>query len=516
MTSIAASVLAVAIPVTLAVSAQPGAPASTPAGTTASTPAGTTASTLAATPASALPKALSDQDFIHDAAAPPAQVELGRMLFFDKILSGNRNISCATCHHPENATADAVALSLGEGAEGRGRDRKAHGAPVLGRVPRNAPALFNLGAREVETMFHDGRAQRITAPDGTITLKTPAGDQLPRGLDGILAAQALFPILSATEMAGHPGENPIADAAIVERFAGPGGAWDQIARRLAAIPAYVAMFRAAYPGTVATGADIHITHVANAIGAFEAQAFRATGSPFDAYLAQGEAAPLPAPARRGMELFYGKADCATCHAGPLQTDYGFHAIAMPQLGPGKDDGADTGYAEQTGFAHHVEDFGRYRVTEQEEDRYRFRTPSLRNVALTGPWGHAGAYDSLEAAIRHHLDPVSALEAFDAARVTLPPMSRVYDYAETGDGVPTDFTPVDGTRIEAYNSRDFWAMGDPTMRHALAAANELAPKDLTDREIADLVAFLATLTDPASRDMDGIEPDAVPSGLPLAD
>ena len=73
-------------------------------------------------------------------------------------------------------------------------------------------------------------------------------------------------------------------------------------------------------------------------------------------------------ARRGMELFYGKAKCATCHSGVLQTDQEFHAIAMPQVGPGKGHG-DSGH----------EDFGRGAVTGDVADRYRFRTPSLRNV-----------------------------------------------------------------------------------------------------------------------------------------
>ena len=67
---------------------------------------------------------VADRDFHDDGKPAAAKVELGRMLFFDKILSGNKNISCATCHHPRHATADAVALGFGEGARGLGPKRR--------------------------------------------------------------------------------------------------------------------------------------------------------------------------------------------------------------------------------------------------------------------------------------------------------------------------------------------------------------------------------------------------------
>ena len=82
-----------------------------------------------------------------------------------------------------------------------------------------------------------------------------------------------------------------------------------------------------------------------------------------------------------MELFYGKANCSSCHAGALFTDHQFHATGQPQVGPGK----------AARFQSHSRDLGRFRVTGNIKDKYAFRTPSLRNVELTGPWGHAGAY-----------------------------------------------------------------------------------------------------------------------------
>jgi cytochrome c peroxidase len=160
-----------------------------------------------------LPMPVTDADYLEGGRPSEAKVELGRLLMFDKILSGNRNIACATCHHPLAWTGDGLSLSVGEGGCGLAvtRDLGSGSSAVVERVPRNAPFVFNLGAREVGVLFHDGRvAVDPTHPSG---FRTPAGDALPPGLGSVLAAQAMFPVTSTTEMAGQPGENPIADAA---------------------------------------------------------------------------------------------------------------------------------------------------------------------------------------------------------------------------------------------------------------------------------------------------------------
>jgi len=89
-----------------------------------------------------------------------AEVALGRLLFYDPILSGSQDVSCATCHHPKMATVDALSLGLGDGAVGLGLDRVVDpdNMPEI-RIPRNAPALFNLGAAEFKVLFHDGRLE---------------------------------------------------------------------------------------------------------------------------------------------------------------------------------------------------------------------------------------------------------------------------------------------------------------------------------------------------------------------
>ena len=428
---------------------------------------------LAGTAGAQLPAALIDADF--HAPADEAKVELGRQLFFDKILSGSFNISCATCHHPFAGTGDGLSLSVGEGARGTGvmRDTGAGVDAIRERVPRNAPALFNLGAREFRVLFHDGRvAPDRHAPSG---FASPAGAALPPGLDNVLAVQAMFPVTSATEMAGQPGENPVADAAARGDLP---RVWESLAIRLRNTTAYVEQFVAAFDD-VGTAADITFVHAANAIAAFEAAAWRADDSPFDRFL-RGDGRAMSVLQQRGMRLFYGRAGCGGCHAGALQTDHSFRAIAMPQVGPGKGDGPG-GY----------EDFGRERVTGDASDRYRFRVPSLRNVALTAPYGHAGAYDALDAVVRHHLDPVTSLYEYDITQVVLPSRPDL-------------------------DERDGLAAASESTRTAMAAANELASTSLRESEVGAIVAFLHALTDPAMLDLRRDVPASVPSGLPLAD
>ncbi len=415
-------------------------------------------------------KAPADADFYDNGRPSAAKVELGRLLFFDKILSGNKNIACATCHHPFAGSGDALSLPVGEGGVGLGVERRA-AVGAAERVPRNAPPLFNLGAREFTRLFHDGRV--AVDPAQPTGFDSPAGTALPEGLDNPLAVQALFPPTSPAEMAGQPNENGIGAAAM----AGSWPVWEGLAARLRANEDYANRFIAVFDD-VDWPADITMVHAANAIAAFEATAFRADNSPFDRYL-RGEHAALTPAQHRGLDLFYGSAGCVSCHSGPFQTDHAFHAIAMPQIGPGKGDGA--GY----------EDYGRERVSGNPTDRYRFRTPSLRNVALTGPWGHSGAFASLEAVVRHHLDAPSSVRTYDIRQAMLPSRPDL-------------------------DAEDRHVVEDADVRQALAAANALAPVRLSDGEIGDLVAFLHALTDPASQNLAHLVPAQVPSGLPVAD
>ncbi|MCE5974104.1 cytochrome-c peroxidase [Sinirhodobacter sp. WL0062] len=424
---------------------------------------------LAATSAVAqdLPRAVTDDDY---APVNRAEAELGQLLFFDPILSGNRNISCASCHHPRFATSDGLSLGLGEGAVGLGPDRHVTDTNIPEqRIPRNSPALFNLAANEFTRLFHDGRIE--ADPSRPSGLRTPMEDEMVTGFVSILSAQTMFPVLSPDEMAGHYSENEIAKAVRSGRITGEGGAWDRIAARIATIPAYQAGFESVYP-EIAAGRALDFTDISNAIAAFVAFEWRSDTSPFDAAL-RG-AAPLTPEAAAGAKLFYGAAGCADCHSGPFLTDHQFHAMSAPQLGPGK--------AER--FESHSRDEGRARVTNRAEDRFAFRTPSLRNVARTGPWGHAGAHRDLASFVADHAARAEGLARYKPQAI-LPEMSV---------------------------SKNDWAILEDAAARAEIAATASPGIALSAEDVSAIIAFLESLTDPqAIAGRLGI-PETVPSGL----
>jgi len=431
-----------------------------------------------------LPLPVTDSDYYSNGAPGDAKVALGKKLFFDKIMSGNKNISCATCHSPYIATGDGLSLGLGEGGKFIGIMRTtgegslaSNGADnaVKRRIGRHAPALFNLGAQEFTNMGWGG-VHEVT--DGKFNF--PGVIELTKPVDNILAAQALFPIINQNEMLGHPGENDAINATVAPL---PGQTrkftpnWNVYLGRLKANTEYVNMFKAAF-SDVTSSDKITISHYANAVSAFQTVAFRADKSPFDAYL-RGDVDALSPAQVRGMDLFYGNAGCSTCHAGKFQTDHKFYAIAVPTLGKGPDD------------AFPNDDIGRMEKGKNVADKYKFKVPSLRNVAYTAPYGHSGAYATLDSMIRHHLDPVTSLSNYDTTQAMV--QSR------------TDL-----------NASDFTGYNDLTLRNAWATANQLVPSSLTEAEIADLIAFLQSLTDPASLDLRRIIPATVPSGLAVGD
>ncbi|MGJ8572443.1 MAG: cytochrome-c peroxidase [Hoeflea sp.] len=415
-----------------------------------------------------LPEPLRDADF-HE--FDPKLAEIGRLLFYDPVLSGNRNISCGTCHHHDLASGDGLALGVGEGGSGLGDKRTTgQGADrIEKRVPRNASALFNLGAREIRVLFHDGRLS-IDDIFGN-GFNSPAEEYLPEGLKGLLAAQALFPLTSETEMAGNPEENKIAGAAY-DRI---DYVWPLLVERVRGIAGYVEQFSQADLEISGPG-DLGIVHIANALGDFINSEWRSMDSAFDRHLA-GDASALEPEARAGMELFYGKAGCVTCHSGKLMSDQDFHALALPHFGPGR----------TRRFDPHVRDVGRMAESDRLEDAYRFRTPMLRNVALTGPWSHNGAYATLEGIVRHHLDPSIALDAWKPDMVQL----------------PSD---------ELLAGVDFIALDDKRERARLKARVDITPVALSDEEVNALVAFLEALTGESNGRLG--RPASVPSGLPV--
>ncbi len=230
-----------------------------------------------------------------------AKVHLGKQLFFDPRLSGDNTMSCATCHMPDKAYGDGLALS-----------------PGANKVPleRNTQTCLNVGF--FPSLFWDGRAAS-------------------------LEEQALGPIESPAEM-----NQPL----------------DQLEVELQAVPGYVRAFGDVF------GTAPNRDGIAQALAAF--QRTLVTGpSPFDKFL-NGDEHALSDEAQRGLELFRGEAGCIECHHGPLLSDGKFYRLGVS-----------------------FRDEGRAKVTGLKEDRFRFRTPSLRNIADTGPYMHDGSLRTLE-------------------------------------------------------------------------------------------------------------------------
>ncbi|MEM1377999.1 MAG: cytochrome c peroxidase [Pseudomonadota bacterium] len=421
--------------------------------------------------ANGLPQPLTDDDF---PSVTQAQVELGRLLFWDPLLSGNQNISCGTCHHPRFGSGDGVSLSLGEGGEGLGPDRVAsYDNRPEQNIPRNAPALWNLGAKQWSVLFHDGRIE--IDPTRLSGLRTPLEDEMVEGFDNLLSAQTMFPVLSQDEMAGQYGENDVSQAVRLGLLTGEGGAWDVIAGRVAAIDEYAERFAEAYP-EIGSADDIKFTDISNAIAAFVTFEFRSDDSRFDAYL-RGEDS-LNEVELAGKQLFYGDAGCGSCHTGQLFTDFGFHAMGDLQFGPGK----------AARFENHNRDVGRMRVTNDEADAYKFRTPSLRNVELNAPYGHAGAIGDLRAYLKHHTAPRAGWAEFDICSVQVAELEGKELYA-----VPDDVKEVE----------------------AILSAVQFEDRQLSAGEVEALVAFLETLTGESARAGGRLGiPETVPSGLPV--
>ncbi|HSN98682.1 MAG TPA: cytochrome c peroxidase, partial [Candidatus Nanopelagicales bacterium] len=347
--------------------------------------------------------------------------------------------------------------------------QREHGANSL-FLARNTLSLWNRGVPGWDVMFWDGRLGG-NPEDGYIS---PAGDATPQNFSNALAEFFIIPVTPDEEMRGFPGEtdvfgnpNEMADLTN-DDFA---QIWPMVVDRAMGVEAYRTALLDAFPGT--TEADIDIVHLSEAVAAFMIDAFTALDTPFDRYLA-GDNGALSDAQKRGAILFHGKASCSSCHSGSLQTDFGFHNIAAPQVGTGKGDEAPL-------------DFGRGRVTGMEEDRFKFRTPSLRNTELEGPWMHNGAFAHLEDAVRHHLDPAASLAAYDDSQ-------------------------VERELIGTYQS------SQATIDLLLSTVDpELAPESpLTDAEVSDLMAFLSSLTDPRSLNLMHVIPNSLPSGLPVDD
>ena len=393
----------------------------------------------------------------------PALVRLGRALAFDKILSGNRDISCMTCHLASLATGDFRSLSIGQGATGLGATR-VHPGEVF--IPRNAPPLFNLFA--LKPLFWDGRIFQ----DGA-GLHTPAGAAITPAMQGVfelgtVSILPLFPVTNREEMRAASGN----ELALISDDH-PEQIWEALMKRLGKIREYRRMFEQAYPGQ--RFERMTFAHASNAIGGFFVSRLAFNNSPWDQFLA-GNNRAMTMVQLQGAKNFM-SARCSICHNGPALTDNLFHNVALAQFGPGEGDGAGG-----------RDDFGRERVTGNPAERYAFRTPALRNVELTAPYGHDGAYFDLRAFVDHYSESHLKLEKFL--------------------GLPVD---PNVSLLEPLLRNTLL----PTKNEILATRDPLLTGVFFTPQVVDEVTeFMKALTDPAARNLQRIVPNRVPSGLPV--
>lgn len=305
---------------------------------------------------------------------------LGHMLFTERALSGNKNITCMECHSPAANLHDGLPLSLGEGASGIQGTREPRLQRTGHMLPRNSPALINLGV--VDTMFWDGR---VSFDATTKVLTTPEANlraDIRNTLKSALAAQALFPMVDALEMRGQPGSNEIADAKDNHE------AWDLLVARLMQMPRYQKAFADAFPGET-----INIGHVGEAMAAFFRTQFHFNDTPYDRYL-KGDKTALSEIQKKGMDIFFDKGKCGNCHNGENLTNGKFANVGIPQIGPGKNQGDDLGRGEVTLVGENIQ--------------WAFKIPPLRNVSITAPFMHNGSFKTIAQVIEHYDDIEASL------------------------------------------------------------------------------------------------------------
>ncbi|VAW84280.1 Methylamine utilization protein mauG precursor [hydrothermal vent metagenome] len=400
--------------------------------------------------------------------------QLGKQLFFSKALSGQMDTACASCHHPLLGGGDDLSLPIGVEAQdpdhlGPGRRHSTQGQRYDGAppVPRNAPTTFNIALWD-QVLFHDGRIESLNKQPGAGGsvggIRTPDtfyNTADPLAGDNLVEAQARFPVTSEVEMRSFSFKRGDSNDAVrqhlVQRLFGQ--------QEGIATKQWLQAFRIGFQQPQGDAETlITFDNISHALATYQrSQLF--VDTPWRAYV-QGDHRALSEAAKKGALLFFNDyqqrgAHCAACHRGDFFTDEQFHTIALPQIGRGQRIGAG-------GNA----DFGRFAISKNPADRYAFRTPTLLNVEVTGPYGHDGAYTTLEGIIRHHLNPEQAVAN--------------YDTTQLDDNIDTS-TLLQHTR-KALNKLEYQrrhANGKPVL-HDVA---------LSDQQVAQLLAFLQALTDP---------------------
>lgn len=394
--------------------------------------------------------------------------DLGRLAFHDSLLGLANDNSCAGCHAAPVGFGDTQSIAIGVDnndivGPGRTGPRNQRRAPmVLNNVFFKALMWNSRFSALSGDPFDNGAGFQFPAPEG-FTLS---------GLPHLLTAQAFIPVTEKPEMAGFhpslPGSND--------------GIRDEVVARLNAAPAYRQLFGQIFPG-VKQGAPVTYEMLARAIAEFEFTLVFAD-APVDKF-ARGQKNAMTDEEKRGALLFFGQANCVSCHAvsgqsNEMFSDFQMHVAGIPQIAPATANVTFDGPGAN-------EDFGLEQVTGSPSDRYAFRTSPLRNVALQPTFFHNGAFTNLEDAVRYHLDAVGS----------------AHGYSPAAAGLDADLQGPQGP------------IGPVLARLDPALAT---PVVLSNAEFRQLIAFLRTgLQDPKATppNLRKLIPKSLPSGRPVA-
>ena len=321
--------------------------------------------------------------------------DIGRLLWFDPIQGLNDDNSCAGCHSPTNGFGDTQPIAIGvdnNGIVGPGRTGP--------RNQRRTPMAINTAFFPTlmwNSRFHAPSGDPFDNSGGFV-FPAPEGATLSY-LPHLLTAQAFIPPTERVEAAGFhfPGNN--------DDIRG------EVLRRLNSDRNYRQLFARAFPH-VKAGAPITFDDFGRAIAEFEFTLVFAN-APIDRY-ARGAHNALTPSQKQGATLFFGRANCVSCHAvsgqsNEMFSDFRQHVAGIPQIAPSFGNVTFDGPGAN-------EDFGLEQVTGSPTDRYAFRTSPLRNVALQTAFMHNGAFVRLEDAIRYHLNAVGGAATFSTARL----------------------------------------------------------------------------------------------------
>jgi len=423
--------------------------------------------------------------------------DLGRLLWFDKLGGLHSDNSCGGCHSPANGFGDTQSIAIGIQNNNRVGPHRT-GPRNQRRSPSAANAAFFPG------LMWNGR---FSAPSGDpfdnsqgYLFPPPEGSKrfppFDRNVTHLLIAQAHIPPTELVEAAGFTGtkgtigpEFDQFDDGLGETVPPPdksGYRNDPIRNAVLALlnanPNYRNLFAALFP-TVASGKPIDFSMFGRAIAEFEFTLVFAN-APVDRF-ARGDYRAMTNSQKRGALIFFGKGSCVQCHAvsGPsneMFSDFKMHVIGVPQIAPffgvGKGNMIFDGAGQD-------EDFGLEQITGNPDDRYKFRSSPLRNVALQPAFFHNGAFGRLEDAIRHHLNVFESVNNYNAKTA----------------GIDKDLTHRIGPMEPVLQRLD------PLL---------ITPIKLKQREFDDLVAFVRNgLLDKRARkeNLCALVPRKLPSG-----